>query len=382
MDALTTSAGPRYGRCMGSLEYRRDADDVRARLRAFWHDEDIGRPALLLSCPRQGADDGAEEAPLPAGWVTEYSTLDFDLRLRRSARAVSRTSFFGEALPSVSPDLAPNCLALYLGCRGVEMPGTVWCEPFIRDPERWDPAERIAFDRENFYWQFSRRLGAEQARLGRGRWLVQFPDLIEGLDTLAAMRGTEPLLLDLHDRPAWVRSCLRRITDAYFRFYDVLYDMFRDEVGGSVFWCWAPGRMAKFQCDFSAMIGPEAFGELMVPVLEEMTERVSYSMYHWDGPGAIPHHRHLLGLESLDMIQWTPGSGQPPVEDRQWWPLYHRTIDAGKKVYIAGVSMEGLHALQREFGRSLRRFLIGMSVGSPAEAAAAVAVAEGRRARG
>lgn len=283
--------------------------------------------------------------------------------------------YFGEAVPAIAPDLAPNCLALFLGCRGVEMPGTVWCEPFITDADAWDPVERMRYDPENFYWRFATRLGAEQVRSGRGHWLVQFPDLIEGLDTLEAMRGAERLLFDLHDRPQWVRACLRRITDLYFRYYDVLYDLFRDEVGGSVFWCWAPGRMAKFQCDFSAMIGPGAFGELMVPVLQEMTERVSYSMYHWDGPGAIPHHDHLLGIRRLDMIQWTPGSGHPPAEDRTWWPLYHKTIDAGKKLYIGGVTMEGLGRLSAEFGPRLRRFLLGIGVADAREAEEAIAIA-------
>ena len=50
----------------------------------------------------------------------------------------------------------------------------------------------------------------------------------------------------------------------------------RDEVGGSCYWVWAPGRTAKFQCDFSAMISPAMFNEFMLPVLGEMCERVSY----------------------------------------------------------------------------------------------------------
>ena len=103
---------------------------------------------------------------------------------------------------------------------------------------------------------------------------------------------------------------------------------------------------------------------------------MSYSMYHWDGPGAIPHHDHILGIRALDMIQWTPGSGHPPPEDRSWWPLYHKTIEAGKKLYIGEVTLDGLRALAREFGPRLRRFLIGMSVAGPREAERAIALAE------
>jgi hypothetical protein len=117
--------------------------------------------------------------------------------------------------------------------------------------------------------------------------------------------------------------------------------------------------MAKLQCDFSAMIGPEMFGEFMVPVLDEMTRRLDYSMYHWDGPGAIPHLDHLLSIENLDIIQWTPGAGEPPTWDKVWWPLYHRCFDGGKKVDISASSIEQLAPLKKEFGPNVKNFHIG-----------------------
>jgi hypothetical protein len=260
----------------------------------------------------------------------------------------------------------------------VEGEGTVWCDPVIPTRPDGSPGEYdIAYDESNFYWDFTRRLGREQLRTGEGRFLLQFPDLIEGLDTLAAMRGTEELLMDLVERPGWVRACLRSITDLYFRYYDMLYDMVRDEVGGSIFWAWAPGRMSKFQCDFSAMISPPMFGEFMLPVLTEMCERVSYCMYHWDGPGALPHLDHLLSIPTLDMIQWTPGKGVEPTHHARWWPYFHRILDAGKSVLLLDCGgREGLAALKREFGAKLKRFMLNARVSSPEEAAEIIRLAE------
>jgi len=358
---------------MSGLLYRPDMDDVRSRLTTWWNGGDIGRPVMQVTCPRGTPLETFEPVPQPPAWVTRYSTTDFDYRVYLSKIETGQACYFGEAVPAVSPDLAPNCLALYLGCQGVEMPGTVWCRPCIDDP---DQAE-FAHDPDNFYWQFSTRLGREQLRLGEGKFLIQFPDLIEGLDTLEAMRGADALLYDLYDRPDWVHACLRRITDLYFRHYDVLYDMFRDEMGGSVFWAWAPGRMAKFQCDFSAMIGPDMFGEFMVPVLTEMCERVSYCMYHWDGPGAIPHHDHLLSIPGLDMLQWTPGAGQAPAHDPVWWPMYHKTVQAGKKLHVGCGGIENLRRLKREFGPELKQFCIRIGVANPAQAEEALAIVSG-----
>lgn len=356
---------------MSGLLYRQDMDDVRRRLTTWWRGGDIGRPALQIYAPRQTPLEQIPPVPKPAGWVTDYSIRDFAYRVYLSQAGPGRVEYYGEAVPSVSPDLAPNCLALYLGCQGVDMPGTVWCEPFIHEPEQ----ARFVYDPENVYWQFSLRLGREQVRRNAGKTLFQFPDLIEGLDTLEAMRGKQ-LLFDLIDRPDWVHRCLRQVTDRYFHYYDMLYDLFRDEVGGSVFWAWAPGRMAKFQCDFSAMISPEMFGEFMVPVLREMTQRVAHCMYHWDGPGALPHHDHLLGLPDLDMLQWTPGAGREPTDHPCWWPLYHKTLDAGKRLLIGCGSQDSLRALKREFGPRLKQFLIGYSAKDAAEAQEVLRLAE------
>ena len=341
---------------MSGLLYREDMDEVRRRLTIWWNGGDIGRPAMQITAPRPKPLEDIEVMPEPGGWVTHYSTSNFDYRVNLSARSCISTCYLAEAVPAVAPDLAPNCLALYLGCKGVEMPDTVWCKPFIDDPDE----AKFEYNPDSFYWKFSLRLGREQLRLGKGKFLLQFPDLIEGLDTLAAMRGTQRLLVDLIERPGWVHKCLRQITDRYFHYYDILYDMFRDEVGGSIFWAWAPGRMAKFQCDFSAMISPAMFKEFMVPILTEMCERVSYCMYHWDGPGAIRHHDHLLSIPGLTMLQWTPGAGQEPTHDRKWWGLYHKTIEAGKKIYIGCDTIETLKALKREFGMGLKQFLISM----------------------
>lgn len=339
---------------MSGLMYRPDMDAVRQRLTVWWNGGDIGRPAMQIGVRREIPWEDIPAMTKPDGWVTDYSTTNFDYRVNIGARGCIYTDCYGEAVPTVSPDLAPNCLALYLGCTGKEMPGTVWCHPCMSSPEE----AKFDYDPNNFYWDFSYRLGLEYAKLGKGKFMQQFPDLIEGLDTLAAMRGTEELLFDLVENPDWVHSCMRQITDRYFRYYDVFYDMMRDEVGGSIFWCWAPGRMAKFQCDFSAMISPEMFGEFMVPVLNEMTERVSYCMYHWDGPGAIPHHDHLLGIPNLDMLQWTPGAGASTAADPIWWPMHHKTIDAGKKLYIGVVNKEELLALKKEFGPKMKQMLI------------------------
>ena len=63
---------------MSSLKYREDINDVRNRLTTWWNGGDIGRPALQILAPRQTPIEIVEAMPEPEGWVTHYSTTNFD----------------------------------------------------------------------------------------------------------------------------------------------------------------------------------------------------------------------------------------------------------------------------------------------------------------
>ncbi len=358
---------------MPSLLYRPDWEDARQRLTTWWNGGDIGRPAMNITAPRETPHEDIAALPEPAGWITYYSTRNLPYRVNLALRSCLHTDYFAEAEPAYSSgDLAPNCLALYLGCRGLETPDSVWCVPFIDDPERY----QFGYDPDSFYWQFTLDATRQVRAQATGKFLDQFPDLIEGLDTLAAMRGTQRLLQDLIDRPAWVHKSLRAITDLYFRYYDVLYDLIRDEVGGSCFWIWAPGRLTKLQCDFSPMISPAMFNEFMLPILTEMTERVSYSLYHWDGPGALVHTDALLSIPRLSMIQWQPGAGNEPQWHQRWWPTFHKLLDAGKKLIIGGGGRPQLLALKQEFGPQCKQMCLSVGAQNKAEADELMALME------
>jgi hypothetical protein len=83
-----------------------------------------------------------------------------------------------------------------------------------------------------------------------------------------------------------------------------------------------------------------------------------YSLYHWDGPGAICHLDALLSLPRLDAIQWQPGAGDEPQWQAHWWPTFHRLLDAGKRPYIYGGGRAEPLALKREFGEQCKQMLL------------------------
>jgi hypothetical protein len=179
------------------------------------------------------------------------------------------------------------------------------------------------------------------------------PDLVEGLDILASLRGSQELLTDLYDRPEWVHRWLDRIGELYFEYFDRIYDLVKDPAGGNAFTAfqvWAPGRMAKVQCDFCYMIGPDMFAEFVAPQLARQCQRLDYAVYHLDGQSCIPHVQHLVKIDRLNAIQWTPGAGQPGLGESCWYDLYHQVRAGGKSLLLLGVAMDKIHDLLREFG--------------------------------
>ena len=168
-------------------------------------------------------------------------------------------------------------------------------------------------------------------------------DLIENLDTLAALRGDQNLLMDLIERPTWVMDRLVEIIQAYFKVFDLFFGRVKDRWGGnafSAFKIWGPGKTAKLQCDISANLSPRMFRRFVLPGLQEQCEWLDYSLYHLDGTNCMQHIDALLEIESLNAIEWTPQSGRPGGGSPEWFDLYKKIKAGGKSIQAVGVEPE------------------------------------------
>lgn len=177
--------------------------------------------------------------------------------------------------------------------------------------------------------------------MSKGCYFVGCPALTGGFDALAALRGTENLLMDMIKRPGWIKQRLKELLRAYRDVYDRLYELIKMDDGGMAyrdFCLWAPAKVAEVQCDAAAMISPAMFKEFVVPDLASYCGWLDYSLFHLDGTQCIVHLDHLLEIDSLDAIEWTPQSWLPGGADKQWHEMYKRILNAGKSVQIVGVT--------------------------------------------
>ncbi len=259
---------------------------------------------------------------------------------------VAHSSLKADMLPVANTQLGPGSLAAILGGVFEGGPDTIWIHP---NPDFKDDFD---FDPEHPNWLLHKELLKAVKAKAQGNYYVGMPDLMEGLDVLAAMKGTDKILLDTVMQPDILELQVQQINEIYFRVFDELYDIIRegDEMAFCYFSSWAPGKMTKLQCDISTMIGVEDYRRFVQPFIREQCRKIDYTLYHLDGVGALHHLPALLEVDELNAIQWTPGVGEPQGGSPKWYDLYRRILDAGKSVMACWVTLDELRPLLDNIG--------------------------------
>ena len=259
---------------------------------------------------------------------------------------VAHSSLKADMLPVANTQLGPGSLAAILG--GVFEGGedTIWIHP---DPNYKDD---IVFNPEHPNYLLHKALLRACKQKAQGHYYVGMPDLMEGLDVLAAIKGTDKVLLDTVMQPEVLERQMQQINDIYFQVFDELYDIIRegDEMAFCYFSSWAPGKMSKLQSDISTMISVNDYRRFVQPFIREQCQKIDYTLYHLDGVGAMHHLDALLEIDELNAIQWTPGVGEPQGGSPKWYDLYKKILSGGKSIMACWVTLDELRPLLDNIG--------------------------------
>ena len=259
---------------------------------------------------------------------------------------VAHSSLMADMLPVANTQLGPGSLAAILG--GVFEGGedTIWIHP---DPNYTDD---IKFDPQHPNWLLHKELLKACKAKAQGHYYVGMPDLMEGMDVLAAIKGTDKVLLDTVMQPEVLEHQMQQINDIYFKVFDELYDIIRegDEMAFCYFSSWAPGKMSKLQSDISTMISVDDYRRFVQPFIRKQCQKIDYTLYHLDGVGAMHHLDALLEIKELNAIQWTPGVGEPQGGSPKWYDLYKKILAGGKSIMACWVTLDELRPLLDNIG--------------------------------
>ena len=285
--------------------------------------------------PMPPAPKGNYQKWFDADWRSDY--LDY---------YVAHSCLKADILPVANTQLGPGSLAAILGGRFEGGDDTIWIHP---DSNYRDDFE--FFSNHPNYLLHKQLLKLCKAK-SKGHYYVGMPDLMEGLDVLAAMKGTDKVLLDLAMKPETIEKQVQKINNIYFRVFDELYEIIREgnEMAFCYFSLWAPDKVTKLQCDISTMISTEDYRRFVQPYIHEQCRRIPYTLYHLDGVGALHHLPSLLEIEELNAIQWTSGVGEPQGGSPKWYELYRKILNSGKSIMACHLTVDEIKPLLENIG--------------------------------
>ena len=324
--------------------WKSNLEETKQRYINWWNHKGI---ILNMGEPfQEGVQPHAEITPPAPAKDLSQKWFDPQWRAEYLDWYVAHSSLKADILPVANTQLGPGSLAAILG--GVFEGGedTIWIHP---NP---DFTDEIVFNPEHPNWILHKELLKACKAKANGHYFVGMPDLMEGLDVLAALKGTDRVLLDTVMQPEILEQQMQQINDIYFKVFDELYDIIRegDEMAFCYFSSWAPGKMSKLQSDISTMISQDDYRRFVQPFIREQCQKIDYTLYHLDGVGAMHHLPALLEIEELNAIQWTPGVGEPQGGSPKWYDLYKKILAGGKSVMACWVTLDELKPLLDHIG--------------------------------
>jgi len=355
------------------LLYKPDWAEAKERICAFWKGESIGRPFLCITAPT------GERKRLDPPPTYREKVLDIDFRLRDYEEELKTTYYGGEAVPCFWPDLGPDFTSACIGGESVianrpadaEIPGTIWAMPVIDDWDRDLP--KIELDTENVWYKRGMEFTKIAVKQGVGKYLVEILDVDGGMDTAAGLRGTERLCMDLIECPEKIGILLEIIREGNRNIIEKLYSIVKNSQGGMIntHKLFAPGITYNMRSDFSYMIDPAMFRELVLPYMLRESETVDYIMFHTHTEDAETNIKNRLNY--LDVIL-----DIPRVQTVEWSCLglsidvkltgIRRILESGKTAFLFSKPNEVLEITKRLGKHDACRVLHIVRASSVAEA--------------
>ena len=291
-------------------------DTIKKRLNMLWNNEILDRCCVCVKAPKNVNDPYIKKMPSDAKNIKNWY-LDAEWILRRTLEEIDKTYYAGEALPILFPYFGTGGHAKYL-CDESAVdygPDTIWIHNVIDNYKTFD------FEFKSDNEMFKRELEVIEyiAKEGLGKFLVGLPDNCGSFDALSQLRGNINIMMDTFDKPDEVLKATMAVTDVWTKANDKIFDIVSENnYGGSSHgWMntWSEGRHMQLQCDASVMMSNNDFEKYIVPELSESAKHLDNAIYHLDGQEQIRHLDSILSVDGIDMIQWVPVSGQPPMTD-------------------------------------------------------------------
>ncbi len=318
------------------MQYISNWNEVQGKFVHWWNNNNTGSPLMWIVSKRETPIEELEvEIEYPDA---EHFHTDVEEKSKRYRNFCRSHEFHAEAFPNFDLNIGAGSIAVYLGSEPDFKYDTIWFNECMKG--EMDKQPPLKFDINNKWFQKHLRLIQRAKELAGDSYLVNIPDLVENIDIVSAMRGSQEMCYDLLDYPDEVKAYIAQVDEMYFKYYDPFYNIIKAGDGSSTYTAfniWGPGKTAKIQCDFSALMSPTQFREFIQGSLRKQAEKLDNVVYHLDGADAIRHLDAILEIDAINAIQWTSGAGKEDGINEIWMePIYDKVTAAGKSLLIYG----------------------------------------------
>jgi hypothetical protein len=183
-----------------------------------------------------------------------------------------------------------------------------------------------------------------------GGSLAVTPTLMRGpCDLAEAVLGPELMCLSMYDRAQELRGFLAEATDVFIETLHAQLDLIAPVAGGYVnpFGIWAPGTVARTQCDASAILSPAHYREWYLPWDVRICESVDYSIIHLHSV-SLHTVEPLLGASLPQAIQVTIETTRGAPSIAELVPTFRRILQSKCLVIDGQISPSEVACLRAE----------------------------------
>jgi hypothetical protein len=309
-----------------------DFAEAAERFRRWWTCEPTDRPAIAVNiAPRH-----EPRRPAPRSYATlRERWLDGDRRLECRLAELRAQPWIAESLPVLMPNLGPALLCVLFGAELTFSETTTWAEACIDEPDQDYPRLAEApLQWDNPLWQAMESMTDRAVELAADEVLPGITDLHGAYDTVAGLRHSDALCLDLLDCPELVQPVAMRAAEAFNGAFERLHGRIAAAGFGSTSWTpfYHHGPAYISNCDFWCLVSRPMARELILPTTRAELTVQERSLFHLDGPDALRHLDLLLAEPGIQAVQWIYGAGNEPAT--RWLRTYRQILEAGKGIHF------------------------------------------------
>ena len=167
-------------------------------------------------------------------------------------------------------------------------------------------------------------------------------------DVLAAMRGLDNFLLDLHDDPRAVARAAARINQLHLDVLDKHFSLVGPKLGGygHIFGYWAPAPTTVIQEDAMGLCSPAVYRDLFMPLSAQIVKHLgTHVLFHLNSTG-YRHYTHVLEVPGIAGLEITVEANGPRLADMV--PALREILERSRLILMVDGHMDQLpEALRR-----------------------------------